>query len=150
MPLRAAVSSNNAGESASPASPARARAGALNAVFSGIYWLFLGVTMVPLYGIAVLIWLLTKAFDPKRSLLHRYTCWWAALYLRCLPGCRIHVEGREKILPNTPYVLVANHQSMADIMAISALGIALIWVRKKEAFRVPFIGWNLRYKGYVI
>ena len=121
----------------------------LNTVFSCLYWLFLGVTMVPLYGIAILIWLLTKPFDPKRSLLHRYTCWWAALYLRCLPGCRIQVEGREKILPNTPYVLVANHQSMADIMAISALGIAFKWVSKKEACRVPFIGWNMKLNGYV-
>ena len=68
----------------------------------------------------MLIWALTAPFDPARSLLHRYTCWWAQLYLRCLPGCRIHVEGREKIAPHTPYVLVANHQSAADIMALSA------------------------------
>lgn len=120
-----------------------------NAVFSCLYWLFLGVTMVPLYGIAILIWLLTKPFDPSRSLLHRYTCWWAALYLRCLPGCRIQVEGREKLQPHTPYVLVVNHQSMADIMALSALGVAFKWVSKKEAFRVPFIGWNMYLNGYV-
>src|SRR3954466_1318599 len=130
-------------------SSASARPGVLNALFSCCYWLFFGLSAVPLYGIALLIWALTKPFDPTRRILHRYTCWWAALYLRCIPGCRIQVEGREKLVPHTPYVLVVNHQSMADIMALSALGIDFKWVSKKEAFRAPFIGWNMYLNGYV-
>lgn len=120
-----------------------------NAVFSACYWLFLGTTSVALYLGALVLCLATAPFDRNRTLLHRYTCWWARLYLRCLPGCRLVVEGRDKIAPHTPYVLVANHQSMADIMALSALAVPFKWVSKKEAFRLPCIGWNMVLNQYV-
>jgi 1-acyl-sn-glycerol-3-phosphate acyltransferase len=112
-------------------------------VFSVLYWAYLVVSSIGLFFGAVLIWVLTMPFDRTGELLHRYTCWWSQLYLRSLPGCRIHVEGREKIAPRTPYVLVANHQSIGDIMALSALGVQFRWVSKKENFRLPFIGWNM-------
>jgi 1-acyl-sn-glycerol-3-phosphate acyltransferase len=118
-------------------------------IFSIFYWLFLAATSIVLYPIAVLIWLATMLFDPCRRFLHSYTCLWAQLYVRCLPGCRIRVEGRERIQPGVPYVLVANHQSMADIMALSALGVLFKWVSKKEAFRIPLIGWNMYLNQYV-
>jgi 1-acyl-sn-glycerol-3-phosphate acyltransferase len=92
----------------------------------------------------------TALFDSRRRLLHRYTCWWALHYLRCLPGCRIQVEGADRLQPDTAYVLVANHQSMTDIMALSALPISFKWVSKKEAFRLPCIGWNMYLNQYII
>jgi 1-acyl-sn-glycerol-3-phosphate acyltransferase len=112
-------------------------------LFSLLYWTFVGVTAIGLYLGALVLWLLTTPFDSTHALLHRYTCWWAQLYLRCLPGCRIRLEGREKIVPGKPYVLVANHQSFTDIMALSALAVPFKWVSKKEAFRIPCIGWNM-------
>ena len=118
-------------------------------LFSLLYWAFLGISAMLLYLVAVVIWLFTAPFDPARTFLHRYTCGWAQLYLRCLPGCRLRVEGRQKIVARTPYILVANHQSMTDIMALSALAVPFKWVSKKEAFRLPFIGWNMYLNGYV-
>jgi 1-acyl-sn-glycerol-3-phosphate acyltransferase len=121
----------------------------MSTLLSVCYWTFVGGTAIPLYFGALLIWALTAPFDPRRSLLHRYTCWWAQLYLRCLPGCQLEVEGREKIVPHTPYVLVANHQSAADIMALSALAVPFKWISKKANFRIPFIGWNMYLNGYI-
>jgi 1-acyl-sn-glycerol-3-phosphate acyltransferase len=121
----------------------------MSKIFSVLYWVFLAGTSMVLYPIAVMIWLVTMPFDPHRLILHRYTCWWAQLYVRCLPGCRIRVEGRDKIKPGLAYVLVANHQSMSDIMALSALAIPFKWVSKKEAFRIPLIGWNMYLNQYV-
>lgn len=118
-------------------------------LFSAVYWLFLGTTSILLFLVALGIWALTAPFDPDRTLLHRYTCCWAQIYVRWLPGCRLCVEGRQKIAPRTPYVLVANHQSMTDIMALSALAVPFKWVSKKEAFRLPFIGWNMSLNRYV-
>jgi 1-acyl-sn-glycerol-3-phosphate acyltransferase len=114
----------------------------MSTLFSVLYWAYLASTSILLFVGAVAIWAVTAPFDPTRTLLHRYTCWWGQLYLRCLSGCRILVEGRDKIAPHTPYVLVANHQSATDVMALSALGVLFKWVSKKEAFRIPFIGWN--------
>jgi 1-acyl-sn-glycerol-3-phosphate acyltransferase len=118
-------------------------------IFSLLYWCFLAGTSGVFYPIAVLIWLATTPWAPNRNFLHRYTCWWAQLYVRCLPGCRIRLEGRDKIRPGIPYVLVANHQSIADIMALSALEVPFKWVSKKETFRIPFIGWNMYLNQYV-
>ena len=121
----------------------------LNVLFSVCYWLYVGTTSVVLYLVAVLLWLATAPFDANRTLLHRYTCWWARLYLGCLSGCRILVEGQEKIVLRTPFVLVSNHQSMTDIMALSALAAPFKWVSKKEAFQMPCIGWNMYLNQYV-
>jgi len=121
----------------------------MTALFSILYWLFLATTAILLYLVAVVLCLGTALFDPRRTILHRYTCWWAQLYLRCLPGCRLRVMGREKITPGSPWVLLANHQSVADIMALSALAVPFKWVSKKEAFRVPCIGWNMVLNQYV-
>lgn len=118
-------------------------------LFSAFYWAFVFATAILLFFGALLIWALTAPFDARRSLLHRYTCWWAQLYLRCLPGCRIQIEGLEKIAPQTPYVFVANHQSAADIMALSALDIPFKWISHKYNFRIPFIGWNMYLNQYL-
>jgi 1-acyl-sn-glycerol-3-phosphate acyltransferase len=121
----------------------------MNALFSVCYWAVAAAMTVPLFLGALLIWCLAAPFDPTQSLLHRYTCWWARLYLRLLPGCRLEVEGREKIAAHTPYVLVANHQSAADVMALSALDVPFKWISKKGNFRIPFIGWNMYLNGYL-
>lgn len=121
----------------------------MTALFSLVYWAFLIITAAVLFVGALVIWLVTLPFDPTRKLLHRYTCWWSALYVRCIPGCRIVVEGREKITPGVAYVLVANHQSLTDVMALGALAIPFKWVSKKEVFGIPFIGWNGRLNQYV-
>lgn len=121
----------------------------MNMMFSIAYWVYLSLSSALFFGGALLLCALTAPFDRKRRILHGYTCWWATLYLRCLPGCRIRVLGREKIAPNTAYVLTANHQSMTDIMALSALAVPFKWVSKREAFRLPFIGWNMYLNQYV-
>ena len=121
----------------------------MSTLFSLGFWTFAAVSSFFLYLGALLIWAATMAFDPTRSLLHRYTCWWGQLYLRCLPGCRVRVEGRDKIKPLTAYVLVANHQSAADILALSALSVPFKWISKKENARIPFVGWNMSLNGYI-
>ena len=121
----------------------------MRTIFSLGYWSFTAISSFLLYLGALLIWLATRPFDPTRSLLHRYTCCWGQLYLRCLPGCRIQVEGREKIKPHTAYVLVANHQSAADILALSALSVSFKWISKKENFSIPFVGWNMYLNEYI-
>jgi 1-acyl-sn-glycerol-3-phosphate acyltransferase len=121
----------------------------MSTLFSVWYWSFAALTSALLFVAAVLIWSLTVPFDPKRSLLHRYTCWWGQLYLRCLPGYKIEVEGREKITPHTSFILVANHQSAADILALSALAVPFKWISKTSNFHIPFVGWNMYLNGYI-
>lgn len=117
-------------------------------ILSLMYWVFIAVSSALLYPVAFVIWALTP-FDARRVVLHRFTCFWASLYTWINPAWRIYVEGREKIHRNTAYVMVANHQSLLDILVLFRLFVHFKWVSKAENFRVPFIGWNMLLNGYI-
>ena len=46
-----------------------------------------------------------------------------------------------------PYVVVSNHQSLADIPVISKLPWEMKWVAKKELFGLPVLGWLMKLAG---
>lgn len=93
---------------------------------------------------AAIICVLTFLFDRNRRLLHYFSCAWGYHYMYINPFWRCHFEGKENIDPNKTYVLIANHQSSADILVIYGLFKPYKWVSKESVFDVPFIGWNLR------
>ena len=62
---------------------------------------------------------------------------------------RIHISGAEHLDPRQVYVIVSNHQSLADIPVLSHLGIDTKWMAKAELFKVPAVGWMLRMAGDV-
>jgi 1-acyl-sn-glycerol-3-phosphate acyltransferase len=113
------------------------------------FWSFLFVSSVLLFPVAVLIWAATAPFDPRKRLLHRFTCFWASLYTWFNPAWRVTVEGREKVRTDCPTVMVANHLSLLDILVMFRTFLHFKWVSKIEVFRVPFIGWNMALNGYV-
>src|SRR5436309_14902702 len=120
-----------------------ARAGSL------LFWSFITVSSLLLFPVAVIIWATTALVDRRRVVLHRFTCLWASLYTWVNPTWRVHVEGREKIRPGVPYVMVANHQSFLDILVFSRRYLRLTWVSKIEMFRIPCSGWNMALNGYI-
>ena len=116
---------------------------------STLFWAFLVVSSLLLFPIAVLIWATTVLFDKRLVVLHRFTCFWASLYTWLNPVWRVQVEGREKIDPAAAYVMVANHQSLLDILVLFRLFTHYKWVSKIENFRVPCIGWNMSMNRYI-
>jgi 1-acyl-sn-glycerol-3-phosphate acyltransferase len=62
---------------------------------------------------------------------------------------QVHISGRENLVAGQVYVIVSNHQSMADIPVVSHLPVEAKWLVKAELFRVPFLGWMLRMAGDV-
>ena len=114
-----------------------------------LFWAFLATSSIALFPVAVLLFALTAPFDPRRRWLHRFTCFWASLYTWLNPVWRVRVEGREKIRPGVTYVMVANHQSLLDILVLFRLFAHFKWVSKIENFRVPCIGWNMSLNGYI-
>ncbi len=116
---------------------------------SGLFWLFIVVSSIVLFPIAVVIWLSTVAFDRRLVVLHQFTCWWASLYSWLNPVWPVRIEGRERIDRRTAYVMVANHQSLLDILVLFRLFVHYKWVSKIENFRVPCIGWNMSLNRYI-
>jgi 1-acyl-sn-glycerol-3-phosphate acyltransferase len=117
--------------------------------FSILFWAFLVTTSFICFPIAGLIWAVTAPFDPKLRLLHQFTSFWASLYTWFNPAWPVHVEGRERIQPGEAYVMVANHQSLLDILVLFRLFTHFKWVSKIENFRLPLIGWNMSLNRYI-
>lgn len=63
--------------------------------------------------------------------------------------CRIEISGREHLDPAQSYIVVSNHQSIADIPVITHLRLETKWVAKAELFPLPFVGWMLRMAGEI-
>ena len=66
-------------------------------------------------------------------------------------GVRVDVSGLEHLDPSRAYVVMANHQSVFDTVAIVAsLPISFRFVAKRELTWIPFFGWALAAGGHVI
>jgi 1-acyl-sn-glycerol-3-phosphate acyltransferase len=98
---------------------------------------------------AVLLWAVTLPFDRNGRVLHLYSCFWGQLYFYVNPLWRLTVEGREHLPWHGPAVLVANHESLGDILVLFGLYRPFKWVSKAENFKLPLIGWNMRLNRYV-
>ena len=121
----------------------------LRRTLSAAFWGFMLVSSALLFPLAFLIWAVTVLFDRRLVALHRFTCFWASLYTWHNPAWRVQVEGREKIRPRVPYVMVANHQSLLDILVLFRLFKHFKWVSKIENFWIPFVGWNMLLNRYI-
>jgi 1-acyl-sn-glycerol-3-phosphate acyltransferase len=118
-------------------------------VLSLAFWIFLTLSSIALFPVAVVVWAVTAPFDRRKVVLHQFTCFWASLYTWLNPVWPLRVAGREHIDPSATYVMVSNHLSLLDILVLFRLFRHFKWVSKIENFRVPCIGWNMSMNGYV-
>lgn len=113
------------------------------------FWGFMAITSILLFPVAVIIRVASAPFDPRLTLLHRFTSFWGSLYTWCHPRWAVTISGTENLPTRSPGVLVANHQSFADILLLFRLRTHYKWVSKAENFRVPLIGWNMSLNRYI-
>lgn len=67
--------------------------------------------------------------------------WWAKAMQWATP-MPVRVVGRENISEGQSYVIVSNHQSGADIVAIyGSIGMQFRWILKKELRKAPMLGY---------
>lgn len=116
---------------------------------STAFWSYLALSSPPLFAGALLTRGLTAPFDPERKWLHLYTSAWAYHYVKLLPLWRTSFSGVQHIQNGRTYVIVANHQSLGDILVLFGLFKHYKWVSKRSIFKVPFIGWNMFLNDYV-
>lgn len=118
-------------------------------VINTLFWIFFTVTSILLVVGAVIIRLLTGFFDPNLKILHKYSCFWASLYLWFNPFWYLKKKGLNKVDRSKAYVIVSNHQSIVDILTHYNSFLHFKWVSKKSMFNAPLLGWNMRLNGYV-
>jgi 1-acyl-sn-glycerol-3-phosphate acyltransferase len=68
---------------------------------------------------------------------------WAWHYQSLIPFWSLSLEGREKIPWRRPVVIISNHRSQVDILALYKLRRPFKWTSKAENFRLPFVGMVL-------
>ncbi len=63
------------------------------------------------------------------------------------PAWKLHISGEVISNPRLPYVVICNHQSLADIPLISNLPWEMKWMAKEELFKLPVVGWMMQLSG---
>ncbi len=93
---------------------------------------------------------LTVWFDRKGFTAHALARGWGAAILAVSPVWRLEIKGLETLDRDRHYVIVANHQSILDILvAVGNLPLQFKFMSKKEVFRVPFAGWHMALARYI-
>ncbi len=110
-------------------------------------WFWIAVVIVAWFPTMLLVYLLTVPFDRGRYIVG----WWfrrlGVAMATVNPYWSFRRAGVRVENPRHPYVIVANHESFADILLISHLPFEMKWLSKIEILKIPLIGWMMRMAG---
>jgi len=119
-------------------------------IISGLYTLL----TVPVYGIlyaytavGIFVALFLSWIHIKKPVLILSKLWAKSVFL--LMGKIIHVSGKENINKGEKYILIANHASLFDIVAIMSFYPEVSWFGHERLLRVPVLGKFLKMTDYV-
>ena len=116
-------------------------------VVSVLLWAGVAVIVVVWVVLLAVIYVFTVPTDPGR---YTVGLWFRRAAVVCVainPLWRFRTSGVVISDPRRPYVVVANHESYADIFLISHLPWEMKWLSKAEVMRVPLMGWLMRMAG---
>lgn len=102
-----------------------------------------------LFPLTLMIWLIVLPFDRHRMVTHWLLVYQSLFLSELIPIWKIKIEGREKAVKGTTYVIISNHQSILDILLINCLRFRFKWISKIENASVPVLGWYLKMAGYI-
>lgn len=111
-----------------------------------VAWEVLVILWTPVVATALL---LTGWWDRPRWIAGRVFRFGARLLVALNPFWRVRVVGNPPDRNAHPFVAVANHESLADIILIGSLPWDMKWLSKSSIFRVPFLGQMMRMAGDV-
>jgi len=115
----------------------------MKAIISVFIWLASGLLTILLFLVVFTLNILLFPFDRQKKITHRQCFWWSDLLIGLNPFWDLKVSGLEHIDHKKTYVIIANHQSLADIVVLYQIKMQFKWVAKASLFKVPFIGWCL-------
>jgi 1-acyl-sn-glycerol-3-phosphate acyltransferase len=96
--------------------------------------------------IQALLFAVSRPFDPNRVVAGRFLRLVGVALSLTFPPWRLRVEGRWPS-GRRPFVVVANHQSILDILLLSRLPREMKWVAKASLWKLPWAGLMLRLSG---
>jgi 1-acyl-sn-glycerol-3-phosphate acyltransferase len=112
------------------------------------WWAWVETVLCVIVGtpIVALVFAFTAPFDKGRYAAGRGFRLVAVAALRLNPLWSFHTRGAIHD-PRRPYVVVANHESYADIFLISCFPWEMKWLSKDTMFKIPLMGWMMQMAG---
>lgn len=82
---------------------------------------------------------------------HGIACLWGELIIKLTPGWKVQIRGLQYIeqAKSNAFIIIANHQSAADIFALFTTWLQFRWLSKASVFSLPMVGQCMRWAGYV-
>jgi 1-acyl-sn-glycerol-3-phosphate acyltransferase len=114
-----------------------------------IVWIIAILYITLFFPLVSLVWIFVLPFDRKRKIMHWMLIYQGLILSRIVPIWNIRIEGREKAVKGTTYIIISNHQSILDILLINCLRYRFKWISKIENLKVPVLGWYLRMADYI-
>lgn len=118
-------------------------------LFSVFIWTIGTFFTISLYFTMLFFTIVLFPFDKKRKIPHAQCYWWADILIGSNPFWKLEVKGLENIDKKKTYVIIANHQSLADIIVLYKTKMQFKWVAKNSLFKVPFVGWCLSLAKHI-
>lgn len=112
-------------------------------------WTVSGALTILLWIVMLFCTVILYPFDRQRRTAHAQCYWWSDALTTLNPSWEVTVKGLENIDKKRTYVIVANHQSLADIVILYKTKTQFKWVAKESLFRVPFVGWSMRLARHI-
>ncbi len=116
---------------------------------SAVIWTSSIFLTIFLFMVMLALFAVTFPFDRKRKVQHAQCFWWSEIVIRLNPYWNVVIEGLDNIDKDRTYVVVANHQSMADIVMLFQTRMQFKWIAKDSLFRVPFLGWCMSLAKHI-
>ena len=101
-----------------------------------------------LFTACMVVIILPFAFLHLKGIVRGLMRFWAKAVLIIIAK-KLHVEGLEKIMKNGKYILIANHSSLFDIIAITSLFPGVSWFGHERLFKIPVFRTILKMTDYV-
>ncbi|MDQ1332433.1 MAG: PlsC protein [Bacteroidota bacterium] len=119
-------------------------------ISSGIYTLLTVPVFGILYvytGVGVILMILLSWMNARKPV-QFLTCIWArSIFL--IMCKRLRIQGKENIQKGEKYIVIANHASLFDIVAIMSFYPGVSWFGHERLLKVPIFGRFLKLTDYV-
>ena len=109
-------------------------------LISIVIWVVGGILSILALLFSLLFAIVLFPFDKQRKIVHAQCFWLADAIVGLNPFWRININGLENIDKTKTYIMVSNHQSIADIIVLYKTRMQFKWVAKASLYKIPVIG----------
>lgn len=107
-----------------------------------VFIILYSYTAIGVFIILIFAWL-----NIKKPIAIISQIWAKSVFL--IIGKKFHIQGKENIEKNKKYILVANHASLFDIVAIMSFYPTVSWFGHERLLKIPLFGKILKMTDYV-